>query len=200
MLQSRRIFGSWESKVLLSLSTLPCKSIPMSFVFLIHSVFATTDIFDTYVLQTSMKELEIQKKVALEKTIKSADWLYQFPLQMRLKDKPHICSTYVFETKDSFFRVTCDSLEPLTIPTSGKREKVQRKINGQIDEIEVIFYNNEYVAYEIFSGQGSMYIEIHTDDSSSSQTSTKTLTVSKAIKSSHFSVPYVVEMTYVLSP
>ena len=171
----------------------------MFFVYLILSVFAQTDVSGTYILQTPMTEIETQKKNALEKTVQSADWLYQIPLQMRLKDKPHICSTYVFEKKDSFFYVTCDNLDPLKIPMSGKKERIQRNINGQIDEIEVLFYHNKNMAYEIFSGQGSMYIEIRPADSDSTS-QPQTITVSKAIKSSYFMVPYVVEMNYVLSP
>ena len=170
----------------------------MFFVYLIHAVFAQTDVSGTYILQTPMTEIETKKKNALEKTVQSADWLYQIPLQIRLKDKPHICSTYVFETKESFFYVTCDNLEPLKIPMSGQKERIQRNINGQIDEIEVLFYHNKNIAYEIFSGQGSMYIEIRPDSNSTSQP--PNITVSKAIQSSYFMVPYVVEMTYIPSP
>ena len=167
----------------------------MFFISLVHSVFAGTDISGTYVLQTPMSEIETQKKNALEKTVQSADWLYQIPLQMRLKDKPNICQRYIFEMEDSFFYVTCDALNTLKIPMSGKKEHLQRTIDGQVDEITVVFYQKEYIAYEIFSGQGSMYIEIHPSDSNVP----KKITVSKTIKSSYFKVPYVVDMTYMLS-
>jgi hypothetical protein len=87
--------------------------------------------------------------------------------------------------------ITCDSLETLVIPMSGKREQVKRILNGEMNEIDVRFYEQENLAYEIFSGGGSMYIEIRVLDQ-------KKLTVSKSIKSSYFTEPYVVEMTYTI--
>ena len=103
-------------------------------------------------MQTPMSELEKEKKTALERTVQSADWFYQIPISMRLKDKPHICETYVFEATETHFHVTCDSLQTLSVPISGKKEKIQRVINGKTEEIEVQFHSkeSEYIAYEIF--------------------------------------------------
>ena len=162
------------------------------FYVLIEDVFAGPDILGTYQLQTPKSELEKEKKTALERTVKSADWLYQIPISMRLKDKPHICETYVFEATETQFFVTCDSLETLIVPTSGNKEKIKRKINGKSEEIEVQFHSkeNQYIAYEIFSGGGSMYIDILLSENKSK------LTVSKSIRSSYFIEPYRVKMTY----
>ena len=108
---------------------------------LIEDVFAGLDLSGTYQLQTPMTELEKGKKTALERTVQSADWVYQIPISMRLKDKPHICETYVFEATETHFHVTCDSLQTLSVPISGKKEKVQRVINGKTEEIELQFHS-----------------------------------------------------------
>ena len=159
---------------------------------LIENAFAGPNLSGTYQLQTPISELEKEKKTALERTVQSADWLYQIPISMRLKDKPHICETYVFVATETHFYVTCDSLETLIVPTSGNKEKIKRNINGKSEEIEVQFHSkeNEYIAYEIFSGSGSMYIDIRQSENQSA------LTVSKSITSSYFIEPYRVKMTY----
>ena len=163
---------------------------------LIENAFAGPNLSGTYQLQTPISELEKEKKTALERTVQSADWLYQIPISMRLKDKPHICETYVFAATETHFYVTCDSLETQIVPTSGNKEKIKRNINGKPEEIEVQFHSkeNQYIAYEIYSGGGSMYIDIRKSDNQSN-TSEK-LTVSKSITSSYFMEPYTVKMTY----
>ena len=164
--------------------------------FLIEDVFASPALSGTYQLQTPMTELEKEKKTALERTVQSADWVYQIPISIRLKDKPHICETYVFEATETHFHVTCDSLQTLSVPISGKKEKVQRVINGKTEEIELQFHSkeSEYIAYEIFSGGGSMYIDIRQSDKQSNASGK--LIVSKSITSSYFMEPYTVKMIY----
>ena len=108
-------------------------------IFFIEDVFAGPNLSGTYQLQTPMSELEKEKKTALERTVQSADWLYQISISMRLKDKPHICETYVLKQGKHIFTSPCDSLETLIVPISETKKNKKEISMGKQKKLKFNF-------------------------------------------------------------
>jgi hypothetical protein len=143
----------------------------------------------SYVCVQSATEMKNRKKSALQKTLKSTNFLIRGMAESRLKDKPYMCTAYRFEHLPSVLRVTCDDRPVIDIHLEGKPTHYPTPKGGFSSVAQVDKYN---IIQRFDAENGGFSVTyVRTEQG---------FDVVKSIYSSYLGVPLEVRASYVRSP